>query len=193
MREGVPQLGDSEQPGVYDAARGKERDGALNTVTPQATSTTPRRGSGLFAFVLGLAWAGLLSACGPPLPSVSDHLSGLERAYSFLDEGEIERADRLLDDCWILDPFPEEVCLDGLPTWTEDPLEERYWRFVFYALRPTRHLLYAWRETGNGVYLDKLRAILGSLVLTPASSSPFQRSDSGLRVIDLASRGPSPV
>ncbi len=47
-------------------------------------------------------------------------------------------------------------------TWKENPYGERYWRFNFYALRPTVNLLWAYYATGDARYKDKLVAILKS-------------------------------
>ena len=92
-------------------------------------------------------------------------MPGREVIYTFLDQGDLAVADGMLDDCWdvAIGRF-EPWCTDGLPTWTEDPYNERYWRFVFYSLRPTAHLLWAWRETGDRTYLDKLLDILESYI-----------------------------
>jgi len=107
----------------------------------------------------------LLAVCTVCTGQGEEPVPGREVVYSFLDSGDLDVADGMLDDCWevAVGRF-EPTCFDGLPTWTEDPYSERYWRFVFYSLRPTRHLLQAWRQTGDRAYLDKLLAILESFV-----------------------------
>jgi hypothetical protein len=79
--------------------------------------------------------------------------------YTFLDEGTLADADLLLQDRWPVPRF-EPVHLGPQLSWTEDPYNEKYWRFTFYGLRPTRHLLWAWRQTGDVRYRDKLLQVL---------------------------------
>ena len=80
--------------------------------------------------------------------------------YDFLDEGNLTIAERMLENCWIL-PRYEEVCFDGdTPMWNEDPYDENYWRFIFYSLRPLRHLLYAWNHTDDIRYAEKINDLL---------------------------------
>lgn len=86
---------------------------------------------------------------------------GKERIYSFLDQGDMERADEMLEDVYFLERY-EPVTLTPPLTWTADPFEERYWRFLFYGLRPLRHLIAAGQETNNPAYYNKMREILGS-------------------------------
>lgn len=97
---------------------------------------------------------------------------GREVIYLYLDEGDLDLADELLDDCWTL-PRHDTVCLDGPPTWTEDPFGENYWRMVFYSLRHTRHLLWAYRETGDTAYRDKLLEILTAFVDEADTQDPL--------------------
>ncbi len=97
---------------------------------------------------------------------------GREVIYLYMDEGQLDLADELLDDCWTL-PRHDTVCLDGPPTWTEDPYGENYWRMVFYSLRHTRHLLWAYRETGDTGYRDKLLEILTAFVDRADTQDPL--------------------
>lgn len=91
-----------------------------------------------------------------------DHKKGLEIMYHFMDTGSIDTADRILENCWNLPRF-EETCFEGeVPAWNENPFDENYWIFVFYSLRPLRHLLYAWQQTGNIEYRDHLIKIIDS-------------------------------
>ena len=88
------------------------------------------------------------------------HQKGTEIMYDFLDEGNLSIAERMLENCWILPRF-DEVCFEGdTPLWNEDPYDENYWRFIFYSLRPLRHLLYAWNETDDVRYKDKIDELL---------------------------------
>lgn len=82
-----------------------------------------------------------------------------EVLYGFLDEGTLEEADLLLRDLWPVPRFAP-VQLSANLSWTEDPFNEKYWRFTFYGLRPTRHLLWAWRQTRDVRYRDKLLHVL---------------------------------
>lgn len=84
---------------------------------------------------------------------------GFERIYGFLDQGDLASADMLLEDTWPVDRF-EPVHLGAPLTFREDPYGEKYWRFIFYSLRPLNHLLYAWRTTGDARYKDKLVEVL---------------------------------
>lgn len=86
-----------------------------------------------------------------------------EVLYVFLDEGTLEEAGLLLKDQWPVPRFPP-VQLSSHLSWTEDPFNEKYWRFTFYGLRPTRHLLWAWRTTGDRRYRDKLLQVLQGFV-----------------------------
>ena len=89
-----------------------------------------------------------------------DHHKGTEVMYDFLDEGNLSIAERMLENCWIL-PRYEEVCFEGkTPTWNEDPYDENYWRFIFYSLRPLRHLLYAWNITEDIRYVEKINELI---------------------------------
>lgn len=87
-----------------------------------------------------------------------------EVLYAFLDEGTLADADLILEDRWPVPRF-EPVRLGASLTWTEDPFGEKYWRFTFYGLRPTRHLLWAWRQTGDVRYRNKLLHVLEGFVV----------------------------
>lgn len=87
---------------------------------------------------------------------------GRETIYRFLNEGEKSRADEMVEDIYDIERY-EPVTLDPI-TWTEDPFEERYWRFLFYSLRPLRHLLATAEETGSERYYEQTREILESFI-----------------------------
>ncbi|MCS6915306.1 MAG: heparinase II/III family protein, partial [Myxococcota bacterium] len=67
----------------------------------------------------------------------------------------------LLSDLWDLGPRFPPVRIRPL-TWTEDPFSDSYWRFLFYSLRPTSNLLWAYYASGETRYRDKLIEILRS-------------------------------
>ena len=88
--------------------------------------------------------------------------SGLEVVYRFMEEGTIEDANLLLEGKYPIERFqPADI---GTPTWTEDPYHDEYWRFLFYSMRYGRNLLYAYKQTENGEYLDKLRVDVNDFV-----------------------------
>jgi hypothetical protein len=89
--------------------------------------------------------------------------NGKEAIYGFLDNGSIKVADQQLKDYYTVDRF-DPVKIKPPITWQEDPYIDKYWRFIFYSLRPSRHLLFAWRETGERVYRDKLLEVLESFL-----------------------------
>lgn len=88
---------------------------------------------------------------------------GKEIIYDFLDEGDIELANKYLDNWHPVDRF-DPIKLESGIKWTEDPYGDRYWRFIFYSLRSTRNLLYAGKQTGNQKYNEKLVEITNSFV-----------------------------
>ena len=86
-----------------------------------------------------------------------------ELVYPWLSEGDIATADLIMSGVWDLPRF-DPVELTYPPTWTEDPYDENYWRFIFYGLRPLRHLIGAYDETGDIVYIETLAEIVESFV-----------------------------
>ncbi|MCK5588981.1 MAG: heparinase II/III family protein [Candidatus Pacebacteria bacterium] len=89
-------------------------------------------------------------------------VNGKEIIYDFLDEGDIVIADAYLKNEIKIERY-NSVKVDKI-TWEEDPFGERYWRFIFYSLRDTRHLLYAYQETKDERYKDKLIEIIESFI-----------------------------
>lgn len=88
------------------------------------------------------------------------HGNGKELVYDFFDEGDIAIANAYLKNEIQIERYdPFNIETDKI-TWEEDPYNERYWRSIFYSLRDTRHLLYAYRETGDDKYKDKLTEII---------------------------------
>ncbi|MCK5583261.1 MAG: alginate lyase family protein, partial [Elusimicrobiales bacterium] len=88
--------------------------------------------------------------------------AGKEIIYEFLDDGDIAAADAYLRNEIRIERY-EPVKIDKI-TWEEDPYGERYWRFIFYSLRDTRHLLYAYKETNDEKYKKKLIEIIESFI-----------------------------
>jgi peptidoglycan/xylan/chitin deacetylase (PgdA/CDA1 family) len=86
--------------------------------------------------------------------------NGKEFIYDFLNQGELEVADNYLEGNIDIERY-EPVKMEKI-NWEEDPYGEKYWKFLFYSLRETRHLLYAYEETGDVRYLDKLKEIVES-------------------------------
>ncbi|QSQ20141.1 alginate lyase family protein [Pyxidicoccus parkwayensis] len=118
----------------------------------------------------------LLEDAGPPeggdcalrpeacIPGTATAAPSREVLYTFLDEGTLADADLILQDRWPVPRF-EPVYLGPELSWAEDPFGEKYWRFTYYGLRPTRHLLWAWRQTRDVRYRDKLLHVLEGFVV----------------------------
>jgi hypothetical protein len=83
--------------------------------------------------------------------------------YLELDQGDLAIADGIVNDIWPARGFPA-VKIPWPLTWTEDPYNDAFFRFMFYSLRYTEHLLFAYRTTHEQRYLDKLYAILRSYI-----------------------------
>jgi hypothetical protein len=119
-----------------------------------------------------------------PTPSSNEHRKALKRAelsrtyaaharptifdlprpvYAELEQGDLATADDLVRDVWEVRGHPS-VTLPFPPTFKENPYDDAYFRFVFYSLRPTSHLLFAYKTTGEKRYLDKLVALLRAYV-----------------------------
>lgn len=87
---------------------------------------------------------------------------GQENVYRFMDKGSLEIAEQYLDGYYAVPRF-DPVQLENI-TWEEDPYNERYWRFIFYSLRETNHLVFASEKTGQQDYSAKLVEIIESFV-----------------------------
>jgi len=81
--------------------------------------------------------------------------------YADLNQGNLVLADRMLDDYWPARGHPPPFLPRPL-TWSEDPYNDSYWRFMFYSLRYTSNLLWAFGTTGQPEYRDRLVEILRS-------------------------------
>jgi hypothetical protein len=62
------------------------------------------------------------------------------------------------------------------PTWKEDPYHSGYWRFNYYALRPTEDLLQAYLDSGDSRYARAL-VRLDQSFFRAEPSSPFAWAD----------------
>jgi hypothetical protein len=120
------------------------------TVTVRATARTTSGSTSISPPVVFVVASG-----AGPLPL------GKESIYALVNEGALERADELLQDVWDIGPRSKPVYLNPI-TWTEDPYQDHYWRLLFYSLRPTSNLLWAYYTTGDVRYRDKLLQILSS-------------------------------
>ncbi len=90
-------------------------------------------------------------------------VGGKEIVYDFLAQGSKEDADKIVNNVYPVERYKDATFPEKL-TWTEDPYNDRYWRFIFYSLRPTRNLLYAGMNTNNPVYYQKLESIVNSFI-----------------------------
>lgn len=101
---------------------------------------------------------------------------GQESMYADINQGELAVADRMLEDYWPV-RGKEPVYLPRPLTWTEDPYNDGFWRFMFSSLRYTSHLLWAYETTGETKYLDRLLELLSSFadydVVRPYSPRTF--------------------
>jgi Heparinase II/III-like protein/Heparinase II/III N-terminus len=107
----------------------------------------------LLVLALGIA------SCAPEAPHTMMP-DGEEVIYSFLSEGKKSVADEALNDVWDLGPRSKPVHIAPI-TWTENPFD-KYWRVLFYSLRPLSNLLYAYYTTGNHAYVEKLLEVVDS-------------------------------
>lgn len=102
-----------------------------------------------------------------------------ENIYAVLSRGALSVADHLLENRWNLgSTFPIAALPDPL-TWTEDPFQDQRWRSIFYSLKPTSNLLYAYASTGEVKYRDKLVSILEGFAAYDAArpvGPPYDRT-----------------
>ncbi len=116
---------------------------------------------------IGLFATLFMAACGasdaPWTPPPDPPPPPKEAMYLELDQGDVGIADGIVSDIWPARGFPAAKLTWPL-TWTEDPYNDAFFRFMFYSLRYTEHLLFAYRQTHEQRYLDKLFAILRSYI-----------------------------
>jgi hypothetical protein len=128
----------------------------------------------IVALVLAGAPGGAVGAARAQAAWPTPIALGKEAMYSEFNEGDLRTADDLLDDVWPARPPLAPVHLARPLTWTEDPYGDAYWRFYFYALRPTSSLLWAYATTRDERYYRRLVDILSSFVSYDATR-PFNR------------------
>jgi hypothetical protein len=124
----------------------------------------------------------LCAAAAPPQDAYSSIFetypadpNGREYVYASTNAGTVAAADDLMRGVVDIERYaPYRV--GSLPTWTEDPYHDVYWRMNFYALRPAQNLLYAFRKTGDARYARRLVAIDESF-FAHERSSPHAWSD----------------
>ncbi len=109
------------------------------------------------------------SAAAAPLPD------GREAIYDLVNTGDLATANDLLNNIWDI-PRSKPVTLPTPLTWTEDPYNDQYWRFLFYSLRPTANLLWAYYTTKQKKYLDKLLEILTSYTAYDATNPAHDKT-----------------
>jgi hypothetical protein len=113
------------------------------------------RKSALLAITLGLGACG--SSSDGTKPMIPD---GKEVIYSFLSQGTQTVADEALKNVWDLGPRSTPTYIYPI-LWNENPFD-KYWRVLFYSLRPLSNLLYAYYTTGNTAYRDKIIEVVNS-------------------------------
>jgi hypothetical protein len=123
--------------------------------------------------VLAFASLLLLNGCEPKRPQKAWQppplvMPPIEAMYQEMDEGNLDVAKGILNDLWPARGYPDAK-LPSVLTWTEDPYDDAYFRFMFYSLRHLEHLLYAYRKTNDRQYLDKLLSVLNSFVAYDAN------------------------
>ena len=124
-----------------------------------------------FTGVALLALGTSVGACGgggdgakAGTPMIPD---GKEVIYSFLSQGAQSVADEALKDVWDLGPRSSPTYISPI-SWNENPFD-KYWRVLFYSLRPLSNLLYAYYTTGNHAYCDKMIQVIDSYVAYDAA------------------------
>lgn len=139
--------------------------------------------------VNGYASAPKQLSTDPPTPPPSNtHVPGREVVYAWMDTGSVSHADKILTDVWPLDRFPDATLPADL-TWTENPYSDGYWRAQFYGFRALRHLLAAYRSTGNVAYKNKLLAVIQDFADSGQTSSfsrdRFATANRGLILVNV--------
>lgn len=101
---------------------------------------------------------------------------GMEQLYSLYTTGSVPIATEMVNNRWtIASRFPAvDLPEPAQMTWRENPLNENYWRFVFYSLRPLKDLLFAYRKTKDEKYIKKMVDVLSSF-MDKGVTSPLWR------------------
>lgn len=129
-----------------------------------------------------------LATTAPTAPPASAYVAGREVVYAWIDSGSTASADKILTDVWPVDRFPDAALPSDL-TWTENPFGDASWRAQFYGFRPLRHLLAAYRSTGNDAYRTKLLSVVADFAAS-GQTSAFSRdryatATRGLVLVDV--------
>src|SRR5262249_4491767 len=115
-------------------------------------------------------------AVDPPSDASATLDLGPESMYTLLNQGSIKIANELLQNLWDLGARSDPKYLDPNDyldpanqgpdrprlIWEQDPYNDPYWRLLFYSLRPSVNLLWAYYTVGDTAYRDKLIEILRS-------------------------------
>ena len=134
----------------------------MPSLLPRADPGRPGRRIVLRTVVAGLV---VLAAVGSAVPAAgaTPAQRGAERAVAqsapnpscdVPPANAVRQADELMADSYDLGPHPA-VTIAFPPTWSEDPLSDRNWRFRFHSLDWMLPLIEATSETGDGRYLDR--------------------------------------
>jgi len=83
-----------------------------------------------------------------------------EAIYALINDGDLAQADNLLLGVWDLGERSQPVHIDPI-TWQENPFD-KYWRFLFYGLRPLADLTWGYYAVNDARYRDKLLEVLTS-------------------------------
>jgi len=89
--------------------------------------------------------------------------NGKEQIYSFLSEGDIASANEILENNFPIERYGITKVSDSI-TWTEDPIGDRYWRFLFYGFRWMTNLFFAFDTTNDPRYLQKAAQVTESFI-----------------------------
>jgi hypothetical protein len=161
--DGVSRWDEAEAPHSYTWHTRAEVNGAHEL---EVRAHGPRGGRASSA-------AASVRVANPPVGFATPLPSGREAMYAEFNQGDLATAENLLDNVWPARGFPLPRLAWPL-SWTDDPYDDAYWRFVFYALRPTANLVWAYETTKDPRYADRLVAILRSYVAYDATR-PFDR------------------
>ena len=107
------------------------------------------------------------------LDSFKTYKPGTEELYAFYGTGTPGYAAGMLEGQWQITYRYPSADLGHPSTWTwrEDPAKEKYWRFLFYSLRPLRHLYAQYLRTEDDRYITLIRDVMESFV-TKGLDSP---------------------
>ena len=131
------------------------------------------RGPGIHVRVLAVAWivASLIVPAAAPAPVRG---ADADPGHCVRSADPVARADELLDNRYLLDPFPI-VRLPARLTWAEDPFHDSNWQFQFQTLRFTLDLLNAATATGTTAYSDRALFLLKDWMAKNPRSKPASR------------------